>query len=466
MIKVIEKLIWEFRSCFSRQAAFYWFLIIIMGFIVRFDHLGVTSFVRWLFLRPECYELILHFFRSTAWNLDCLLQYWAAMAVNHYPLIKFNDRPLLIGDGTKVSKEAKKMPAVKWLHQDSENSGKAQYINGHHFGFVGLLVGSLAKAFCLPLHGQLHEGTDGLLRPGKEFAGKPATIVTRMAYLVLVTAKHLGCLCYVTLDAYFATGPAFLILKTAVNEKGEQWVHLITRAKDNYVAYYDCADAKKRFQQENKIQLMSLFNSPEHFQKVELMIYGQLKTVEYYCANLFWKPVNDRIRFVLVRDQDRCYILMCSDLNLCPTQIITVYSYRWKIEVMFLMLKQFIGGFCYHFWTKAFPLLERSERIDYCKLSDSDRKKLDRTVEAIERFVNLASIALGLLQYLALTYASEIWKHYHGWLRTYSSEIPSERIVQSVIQTEFFSSLGKVPVCRTLRLILERSRPPPLDWAA
>ena len=104
MIKVIEELIGEFRDCFSRQAAFYWFLIIIMGFLVRFDHLGVTSFVRWLFLRPECYELILHFFRSTSWNLDCLLQYWVALAVNHYPLIKFNDRPLLIGDGTKVSK--------------------------------------------------------------------------------------------------------------------------------------------------------------------------------------------------------------------------------------------------------------------------------------------------------------------------------------------------------------------------
>jgi hypothetical protein len=71
--------------------------------------------------------------------------------------------------------------------------------------------------------------------------------------------------------------------------------------------------------------------------------------------------------------------------------------------------------------------------------------------------VNLVGIALGLLQYLALTHGAQIWQTYHGWLRTYSSSVPSEAVVQSVIRAECFSLASKVPDCRTLEIILEKS---------
>ncbi len=71
--------------------------------------------------------------------------------------------------------------------------------------------------------------------------------------------------------------------------------------------------------------------------------------------------------------------------------------------------------------------------------------------------MNLAGIALGLLQYLALTQGAHIWQSYHGWLRTYSSSVPSEAVVQNVMRTEFFSLADKVPYCRTLELLLEKS---------
>ena len=44
MLKNIELLIREFRKCFRYKATFVWFGIVIMGFIVRCDHHGVTSF--------------------------------------------------------------------------------------------------------------------------------------------------------------------------------------------------------------------------------------------------------------------------------------------------------------------------------------------------------------------------------------------------------------------------------------
>ena len=456
MISRIEPILDELRPCFSRQAAFEWFVIIILGLLIRCDHLGVTSIVRWLFLSPESYDLILHFFRATSWQLDVLFAQWAQVAIHHYPVMSVAGRALVLGDGIKLGKEARRMPAVKTLHQDSDNSSKAPYIRGHHFGFVGLLVGTLGKAFCLPLRGQLHEGAEGL-RADLGWAGQPATVVTRMAHLVVSCAQQMGFPCYVALDAYFATGPAFGIFQAALNDLGQPWVHLITRAKDNYVAYFDWEDTPNKFQDKDKFSVISIFRSPEIFEEAEVMIYGEYKKVAYYCANFLWKPVGGLIRFVWVIDGDDQYVLMCSDLQLCPTQIIMIYSYRWKIEVMFFALKHWLGGFCYHFWSKAFPKLKRGEALDVTTCSPEDRQHLAQTLDTIERFVNLAGIALGLLQYLALTHGAQIWQSYHGWLRTYSSSVPSEAVVQSVIRAEFFGCASKVPYCRTLELLLGKS---------
>jgi hypothetical protein len=60
-------------------------------------------------------------------------------------LLKIDDRYPIAGDGIKVCKEASKMPGVKRLHQESDNSGKAPYIYGHHHGVVGVLAGWVKK---------------------------------------------------------------------------------------------------------------------------------------------------------------------------------------------------------------------------------------------------------------------------------------------------------------------------------
>lgn len=460
IFQAIDETLDEFRSCFKYKTTFVWFLVVIMGFIIRFDHLGVTSFVRWLFLVPNSYELILNFFRTSSWDLGFVLDRWANIAVQKFPRIEFNGRALLIGDGIKISKEAKKMTGVKSLHQDSENSGKAKYIMGHHFNFVGMLVGKLSNAFCLPLQGRLHEGVDDF-RPDKECSGEPKeTLVTRMVFMVVNIAKKMGLLSYVVLDAYFATGPAFRILLSAFNTKGEQLVHLITRAKSSYVGYHFDDNPNEQFSKKNKVKLMDVFDSVEFFKEVKLMIYGELKTIKFYSEDLIWRPINDFVCFVYVKDGDQKYVLMCSDLKLNPLDIITIYSYRWKIETMFLHLKHLLGGFLYHFWSKLYPKLELGKEFDFKKINDLQKEKLSLVIEAIERFVNLAAISLGILQLLAIKFGSEIWKMYKGWLRTYSTELPSEGVVQSVIQMEFFASIktGKVPVSRTLNMIMKHTR--------
>ena len=297
-----------------------------------------------------------------------------------------------------------------------------------------------------------------MIRPAKGINGKPATIVTRMANLVIQSALKTGQLCYTTLDAYFSTGPMFSILKTAINDDAQQLVHVITRAKKNYVGFLDREFSTQKYNDIDKIVLMDWFDFPEFFTTAQLSTYGKSKTIEYKCMDLLWRPIDDFVRFVCVKDAGGKYVLMCSDLNLCPIDIIKIYSYRCKIEVMFLFLKHLIGGFCYRFWTNSQPKLKRNKKSDQPVLSESGLEKAAQVVKAIERFVNIAGITLGLLQYLALTHAAEIWGSYHGWLRTRSSDTPSEAVVQSVIQTEYFFSGCKVPFCNTLRIITRKRR--------
>lgn len=145
MINEISLILENFRVCFSRKASFKWFVIIIMGFILRLDHHGVSSIIRWLALKPSFYTALLSFFRASSWQLKNILYQWWQIVFSRCPLIMVDNRYLIAGDGIKISKEAAKMPAVKRLHQESNNSGKAPYIYGHHFGTLGILAGWVKK---------------------------------------------------------------------------------------------------------------------------------------------------------------------------------------------------------------------------------------------------------------------------------------------------------------------------------
>ena len=147
MINEISQILLLFRDCFSRTASFNWFVIVIMGFILRLDHHGVSSMIRWLGLKSSLYTALLFFFRASSWQLESIQKRWCEIVLSRCPLVRVDNRYLLAGDGIKVSKEARKIPGVKRLHQESDNSGKAPYIYGHHFGALGILAGSLKKTF-------------------------------------------------------------------------------------------------------------------------------------------------------------------------------------------------------------------------------------------------------------------------------------------------------------------------------
>ena len=93
---------------------------------------------------------------------------------------------------------------------------------------------------------------------------------------------------------------------------------------------------------------------------------------------------------------------MGSDLTLGARNMILAYSYRFKIEVTFKVLKHLIGAFFYRFWTTAWPRIGKASNSDLSTVHDDRRRRLiAETSDAIEAFVNFGCIAPGFFRSLS-----------------------------------------------------------------
>ena len=101
MWKFTNDKLMQFQDCFSRKAALKWFVIIIIGLIVRTDHLGVTSIIRALSINPRFYESIIHFFHSDSWEIENIRLKWIHIVAKTKLFYRICGKPLLIGDGVK-----------------------------------------------------------------------------------------------------------------------------------------------------------------------------------------------------------------------------------------------------------------------------------------------------------------------------------------------------------------------------
>ena len=149
-----------FEGACNRKKTFFWLVIVLIGFTIKFDLLGVTSLARGAGIASIYYTSMLNFFNSTAINLEMLQSIWINIVFGKFSstIIRINGRCIIAGDGIKIGKEGKKMPGVKWLHQESESNSKAEYIMGHSIQALSILARGLGTYFAIPLAGQIHEG--------------------------------------------------------------------------------------------------------------------------------------------------------------------------------------------------------------------------------------------------------------------------------------------------------------------
>jgi hypothetical protein len=456
MTKFIIKILQEFQIVFKRKETYLWFVLIVFGIITRDNLRGISSIIAGLNLNPKCYESIVHFYYSKSYDIEKLRNTWIKVIFKSIEPIKIAERLLLLADHIKIAKEAKYMPGVKKHHQDSENSGKAEYIFGHIFGMIGIVTNNIVN-YCIPVDIEIEEGTDEIKEFEKEKSSKETlgieincmTKILLMTHNMVMQTKENVLL---TLDAYFSKASVFEALKKINTNIGRKAISIVTRARKNSVAFErvekpDKPKVGRPKKYGNKIKLMKLFeDKAEVFEEAILMIYGKLEKVKYLQKKLLWKPIKSEMNFVLVQTGKKKMILMSEDLNLNAVDMITAYSYRFKIEVSFKMLKHTLGGFFYHFWTKAMPKISKYKtNTDYTEIKSKDDKvKLIETVRAIEIYTYINSIILGILMIVSLKYPKTIWNKYNGWIRTRVSSIPSPEIVKSVLCKEFLWNFCKI----------------------
>ncbi len=419
----------QLRPAFSRTRTFLWFAVALAATCVRSDLLGVTSLVRALGLQERCYDRLLDCFHSRALNLEALTRRWASLAFSTLKpfLYTVQGRIVLVADGIKIAKTGRKMPAVKKLHQESDNNTKPEFIFGHSCQAVGLIVRAASSFLAVPLTCRIHEGVVFTNRDHRSLLDK---------LILLVNSLALTLPFYLIADTYYA---AANIIRPLL-EAGQ---HLVASVRSNAVAYEAAPPptTTRRGRPRvygNKIKLKTLFKEKDAFISAPSPIYGERNVVlRYRVIDLYWKPIGCLVRFVLVLHPSRGRkILLSTDLSLAGLQVIELFGVRFKIEVSFKQAIYTIGTYAYHFWMSDMtPRPRRSGNQHLHRKAQSYRDQVRRKIGAYHAHIQLGLIAQGLLQTLALHCTAAVWKRFGSWLRTIRPGIlPSELVVAAALR--------------------------------
>ena len=457
----LYQMLHTFRHLFARHLPWVTFCGVILGFIGSHHLDAITSICRFWHMDETGYHRLLHFFHSCAWCLDALVAHWSSLVVAQQVTVMVEGRAVLLGDHTYVVKDARRMPGVVTLHQDSETQSKPAYFRGHHWGVVGLLVGSLSQAFCLPLEARLHQGFTHVREDDTDGAQRQ-TLTVRLIRMALQFAVRHDTPALLVLDAFFAIAPVFQLAASLWALRLKQpYLHILARAKKNYVAYEpakppESPSAGRPRKYGDQIKLKDVFEThKELFGHASCEVYGHVDTVSYLVLNLLWQPIKAPLRFVFAITSHGPIVLMCSDLALDPLVAITLYCARVRIETMFAMLKSVLGAFAYRFWSKRLPRHSRKPKKN-ATLQAPPKEHLEtvqKTWQACERFVMLGCITLGLLQLVALRFQNQVWEAFNMFLRTRSRALPSERTVKEVLAQELVRNSRKVTAAATMPLM-------------
>ena len=415
----------QLRPQFPRKVTFFVFVTAVIGLMVRSDLRGVTSIVRAFDLKPAFYKSLLRLFRAHI-DVGRLADAWTRIVFKIFAphLVRVSGRVVLLVDGIKVPKEGRRMPAVKSLHQESENNSKPAFIMGHMFQSVALLVEGLGRRFAVPLSSRIHEGLKANNKDQKTLVDKLALEIGWLPipepFLVLA-------------DAYYCAAD-FVGLVLGLGG------HVITVARSNAVAFEKpvpkLRGRGRKPKYGAKVKVASFFSG--ELTTAAVTAYGGEPTeVRYWTRDLIWKGTGEVVRYVgAIFPNGKKAVLMCTDTGLSAEAIIEAYSARMRIEQGFKVLLHNLGAYSYHFWTKAMAKIKRRTKGQFVHHEPEEvRSKMFETHAAYELYVACGLIAQGLLQYLAVAFPAEVTAQRRKWYRSQlATASPTEEIVQDVLR--------------------------------
>jgi len=414
-------LVWKLRPAFSRQNSFLWFTVSLIGFTTRIDHLGISSIIRSLELGNKSYECLRQFFRSSSVDLGKLTILWkkTVEVILKDNLCLFKGKKVYLIDGIKAAKEGRRMAGVKWLFQDSQNNSKANYIFGHSCQALHLLINEGRSYLALPLIIRIHEGINN----------RRGSLIKRILDLALALQIKDS---YIVGDAYYWAGELTQDLRSLGN-------HLISRVKMRAVAYFPASPGTgkvgrpKKYGEKKKLKN---FFKGEGFVEAMIELYGKCGPVHYKERILLCKNHQCPIKYVFVRIGGSKCIFASTDITLSAIEVIKLYSHRFKIEFSFKEFVHDFGGFCYRFWSKSIDKSRKRDAIKRCVVVEG----------AYHLHLQIAVIAQGMANILAIKHSEEIWRIHSSWMRTIRPGlIPSAAVVKIAIR-EGLRDFSRLPL--------------------
>ena len=430
----------QLQPAFSRQSTFYLAVLALCAFCLQRDRLGgVSSMIRVLGIDPDrCYPRLVAFFHSKAIKLTKLRQLWVKLVckgLGDY-LVRYNGRPVLVIDGCNAPCEGKKMPASRTIRQTSSNNSKPEFIKGHAVQVVSVLARKFKQTIAVPLMIQIDSGYQLSPLPAlrKTLLGVAATMLCEATEAAEEEAGF-----YVVADALYAVKHLMQSMVAAGN-------HIVTRVKSNAVAYREAEPAKhkgrgRKKSYGDKVVLNDLFAEEDKFSEISC----KGGTARARTVILKLKGVDLRVKYVLVIKSDgRKFIFLTTDVELDAADVLELYGMRFSIEMSIKSLVHTVGAFSYRFWLSLKNKSKGSTEYLHRK-SQKHRDRFLGKIKVYEVYMQLAVIALGLLQCLSLLHSEKIYRGF-GWLRTIRPNlVPSEMVVSMYLekhQHEFLRGKG------------------------
>jgi hypothetical protein len=346
-------------------------------------------------------------------------------------LTLYNGKKVFLIDGIKVAKEGRRMPGVKSLFQQSQNNSKPTYIFGHSCQAMHILASLEGYHLAVPLIMRIHEGLGNRRR---------SLVMRILDFIIALDIRN----SYIVGDAYYWAGN----LSGALRRRGN---HLISRVKSTAVAYTFPSNKKgvgrpKKYGQKKKLKN---FFKGRGFTSVIVNLYGRNVNIEYKEKILICNNHQCPIKYVFTKYGKNKCIFASTDVELSALEIIELYAHRFKIEFSFKEFVHDFGGFCYRFWSRS---VEKSRKKKIVK-----RDSL--TEHAYQLHLQLAVIAQGMGNILAVKFSKEVWRVHSSWMRTIRpGVIPSAAVVRMALREDFSNFMGIYKFRGTLTKFIKKRR--------
>ncbi len=461
---IISETLLLFVLAFPSPISASWFVISVLGFILRTDQYGVSTFVRSCDLPASSYERLLSFFRKSPVKIDKLELRWWEIVIKNFPRYKINDKEddpyVLVVDGTKVQKEGRRMPAVKKLGQTSEDQTKPTYIHGVMFQCISILCNIGTSLLSVPLLMHIVDGVKATSEWEDSPYGTESQLV-QAANDVIKFAEAIKKPIILIGDRYYLSKEIVRKFLAFNQDNIDCTINLITKVKRNYCAYLPLTEEQKkdkRRKKGDKVKLFDLFDgSLFKLEELKIDLYQKEVPAKVGRIELLWGPgLYALMSFVFVEywDEDkgvlRREVLTSMDTSLSTETIIKLYSYRFKIEVQFKASKSALEIFSYRFWSKFQPYYNKKRKKGdpdplEAVVDPNERKCILETLHATELYVFCGVVAQGIVQLIALQFSKKGNRSMLRYQRTPAGEIPSEENIMFYISKNFNDFINNNP---------------------